>query len=498
MSDLELAAAVAGIVSGVLGLRPDTPEPHRTVVELGANSLDANRITARIAAEFGVRVRVGTVLSATVTELADNVERMLRERPARDGARAEAAAGDGAEALLTPAQTGIWIAQRMERDPVMYVEPVLVRLQPAISRDRAVETIRLVTTLHPALLGRVRTSPVSAPVLDESGSEPEILLRPAGASHELVAELEQTPLDVTMGPLSRFILFGDDDRIDELAVVVHHLVCDGAGLHRLLDDLWCLVAGRAPAPPGRLRFSDFLRLKRAAPADPARVERLARRLEMRLPGAEPTRHSAHPSGTAGTWCRRPIDGPLSSAIRAAAGRAGCTTFAVVAAAFAAAIGDRYGVREVPLCVGASEQYDYPQFAGVVGHYVNLVPVPVYAGREDLAGAAGAIAGAQADRDVHVSEVMAAMLGQGRGMGALVRFVVTTGRSYQDLARPPFAAVRALDTGHAKVPALLTLVEDRNGRSAAVELSARTSDLPSDGAVRLLDDLRGHLRRLASS
>jgi Condensation domain/Phosphopantetheine attachment site len=500
MSDPGSGAAVAGIVTGVLGRRPGAPSPDSSVVELGATSLDANRIAARIAAELGVRIRVATVLASTVPQLAAAVEQGLRERGT--GAATPRQEADGAP--LTPAQAGIWMAQRIERDPTMYAEPVLVRLEPAPSRGQVIEAVRIVAGLHGALLGRVRPrSAGSPPVLEESAAEPEIVLRPLGASGRLVAELEGAPIDVTRGPLCRFVLFGDPDHVGELGIVVHHLVCDGAGLHRLLGDLAAVLAARAPAAPGRLRFSDYLRMKRDAPADPVRVRGLAQRLEASLPPAEPPRGSrtAPAAGTAGTWGRVAIDDALLAAAGAAAGRAGCTTFAAVGAAFTAAIGERCGVRDIPLCVGASEQHDRAEFAGVVGHYINLVPVPVDAGAggpEGLARAAEAIGRAQADRDVHVSEVMAAMTGQGRGMGPLVRFVVTTGPSFRDLVEPPVAAIRAVDTGHAKVPVLLTLVEDGGDGEAAIELSARRSVLSSDDAALLLDDTRRNLRRFAAS
>ncbi|WP_171068790.1 non-ribosomal peptide synthetase/MFS transporter [Actinomadura geliboluensis] len=212
------------------------------IVALGADSLTAVRMLARLRSEYGVEL--------TLTEL--YAAGTLREIEARVAAAAPHAAGavdasptaadvtgpdeltDPAEATeLTGLQQDYWISEQLCPDLPAYTLGVRYRLTRPI--DRA--------TLTRALEGLVRRHPALGARFPEHEGRPRMVVNGTGVI-PLTDDPAPDRMDLAAGPVARAVLGGDGT---SLTILAHHLVFDGWSAGVLAHDLGELLA--APKDP---------------------------------------------------------------------------------------------------------------------------------------------------------------------------------------------------------------------------------------------------------
>ncbi|WP_419150800.1 amino acid adenylation domain-containing protein [Nocardia vinacea] len=252
---------VAGVFAEVLGI--DSPVgADDDFFELGGNSLVATRLAARI----------GAALDATIPAS------MIFEAPtvARLAARAESRADTGRVALtaqqrtqripLSYAQQRMWFLNRLDPGSAAYSIPIVLRLSGKLNLDAlraAVEDVltrhEVLRTVYPYGEGEpsqvvLPTAEAIAPVTVTSVAEYELA--------EALSAFVSTVFDVTVEAPVRLRLFelGPNEWI--LAVVVHHISCDGASLGPLAQDMMAAytahLVGETPSrPPLPVQYADY-------------------------------------------------------------------------------------------------------------------------------------------------------------------------------------------------------------------------------------------------
>ncbi|WP_063763797.1 non-ribosomal peptide synthetase/MFS transporter [Actinoplanes subtropicus] len=354
------------------------------VFDLGAHSLLATRVRAQLCAATGADVPLHALFThRTVRELAAAVDALLRDggRPAEP----ILAQPPGPEPVpLSFEQERIWFLQQLDPADASYNIPVAVRLRGPLDADRLEQALHQLVARHESLRTRFPTvggQPVqevtrdlAAPVDRRSGD--------LDAARALVAERANAPFDLESGPLLRTLLVevGPDEHV--LAIVVHHIVGDGASIGVLLGELAALYGGQPLAPPP-IRYADFVRWQRSH-FDEAERERLRAHWQARLAGVPPLelptdRPRPPVRTTRGGQVRHPLPAALSDALRARSRAERCTLFMTLLTAFEVVLGMHSGQDD--FCVGAPfAGRDRVELEPLVGHLVNTVVL-----RADLAG-----------------------------------------------------------------------------------------------------------------
>ncbi|HWO66848.1 MAG TPA: amino acid adenylation domain-containing protein [Umezawaea sp.] len=156
----------------------------------------------------------------------------------------------GQERPLTPAEERLWFAERLHPGSPLYHIAALYRIPGRIDVPRLRTALDALVARHDGLRrgfeapGRAVTSAratVSCRWLDAFGL-PESTVR------DLIDEHARLPFDLADPPLLRALAVDRGDEDDLLLLTVHHLVCDGASLAILEDDLGRLYSGAEVEP----------------------------------------------------------------------------------------------------------------------------------------------------------------------------------------------------------------------------------------------------------
>ncbi|MGW0327058.1 amino acid adenylation domain-containing protein [Nocardia sp. NPDC003183] len=252
---------VAGVFADVLG--NDGPVgADDDFFDLGGNSLVATRVAARIGAALDVTIPVSMIFEAPTVE--------------RLAARAESHADTGRVALtaqprpqripLSYAQQRMWFLNRLEPGSAAYSIPMVLRLSGQLDLDAlraAIEDVldrhEVLRTVYPYADGEPSQVVLSAadaypPLTVTSVAEPELA--------ESLSAFVSTVFDVTVEAPVRVRLFelGRDEWV--LAVVVHHIACDGSSLGPLARDMMTAytahLLGESPSrPPLPVQYADY-------------------------------------------------------------------------------------------------------------------------------------------------------------------------------------------------------------------------------------------------
>ncbi|WP_280254786.1 condensation domain-containing protein, partial [Nocardia wallacei] len=262
---------VAGVFAEVLGA--DRVGLDDDFFALGGNSLIATQVAARIGTALETQVPVRTVFEAsTVAGLAAKVE-----QHAGAGGRPALVAVDRPERIpLSLAQQRMWFLNRFDQQSAAYNVPVAVRLSGELDLDALRAAIGDLITRH-EVLRTVYPETSAGPsqvILPAEQAVPELAVVPvaAAAVETALVEFSARVFDVTAEVPMRVQLFEITDansagnpgaaREHVLAMVAHHICCDGSSMATLTRDLMtAFVARRAGTVPGwaplAVQYADF-------------------------------------------------------------------------------------------------------------------------------------------------------------------------------------------------------------------------------------------------
>ncbi len=285
------------------------------------------------------------------------------------------------ELPLTRAQEGL-LVEWLNSDATVYQDGMLVRLDLPCSVDDLAAAIRGLGAVHPVLRtqididaigAEVRISAktdVSVMVCDDRGGDPDAGMDRARA---WIGRLRGERFDLLLDPLLRFRVGTLADGTYTVAIVGHHVICDGWSLSVLVRDIVDVCLGRADLTALVARGRQHLRILAATPAiEAADIDRY--------------RNGAVPSTSTGA-ARRVVDaagadGPIieRSATVGPALHRRAVTFArtaqtpvksVYVAAHLAAVAESDAAGDVmSACVTLSGRPDMPEAQTCVGYFVR--------------------------------------------------------------------------------------------------------------------------------
>ncbi|MFH5230221.1 amino acid adenylation domain-containing protein, partial [Antrihabitans spumae] len=257
-----LEQTVAEVFADVLDTSPIGA--HDNFFELGGNSLMATSVTARLSSILGWRIGARELFSAsTVAGLAARIEAM----PAGDHKSKEIVARPRPARLpLSYAQQRMWFLGQFEASSAVYNVPLVVRLVGDLDTDAINAALADVISRHESLRTIYPTidgEPVQQ-ILDAGDAAIEIAFAHVDSTELVpnVAEVAGRGFDLAGEIPVRVSLFEVDPSDHVLAVVIHHIACDGSSLGPLARDVMIAYEarsrGESPAfAPLPVQYADY-------------------------------------------------------------------------------------------------------------------------------------------------------------------------------------------------------------------------------------------------
>lgn len=316
-------------------------------------------------------------------------EALRPEAPRPEARPAEAPRPPPAEPAgypLSENQKLLLLAYQMDPESTAYNVPLSLGLRNQVSAARLREALGVLVARYPVLSTRVVLSPDGPrQVLQDDFAIP--------LTHEDVGDIDDDalahrlaltslrPLPLVDHPLVQATLLRRHRRDHGLSLVLHHAICDGLTLNRLLDDLEALLGAPEPAlpraaarpEPGTASYRDFVEHQQAMLASPWAREAEAfwrRQLEGFAPGPGAATRVAGRVPTVTFSAALGAEG--ASGIARVAAALKVTPFAVVLAAYAVALARYLERRDVVVALPFAGRPE-ARFRDSFGYFVNLIP-----------------------------------------------------------------------------------------------------------------------------
>ncbi|MFT4041889.1 MAG: amino acid adenylation domain-containing protein [Gordonia sp. (in: high G+C Gram-positive bacteria)] len=361
-----ITAMVIEAMAEVLGVSVSAADDFFMI---GGTSLSATRMASEVSRRIDVRIPTRLVFeNPTAAGLAAAIEIAVEENSSVGEAGATTAAGAGSrvgELPLAPTQRRMWLSAQLLSEVPIYAVPTLVPIPAGVARQRVLDAIRTVVVRHPALRTRYRATP-DGPRQEILGHwQPEIrdTVRP-----EDLAE----PFDLTVEPPVRVWILGDADTPTAVMILAHHIAFDGESAAIVYNELTALFAGAAldALPIGFDVLTRRLVAEELATHD-GQLNFWAHALDgysgvLDLVPARPAVRDLRTSTADFS-----LGAELSESVIAAARRHRASTFHILHAATALALGAQAGTDDVAVATPTSLRRDL-ESAGTVGMLVCTV------------------------------------------------------------------------------------------------------------------------------
>ncbi|MCO5968360.1 non-ribosomal peptide synthetase [Actinoallomurus soli] len=269
---------------------------------------------------------------------------------------------------LSVAQHQFWLLDRMNPGGSEWNAPLFVRLPAALTPQDVDAVLTALVERHEIL----RTRYVA-----DDGEPRQVIDPPAPVGARVVdgpVDLDDElgrGFDLAEGPVWRAVLFRNPGEDHLLALVIHHIACDGWSSAVLARDIRDLAEGRRPAPPP-IQYADYGAWHRTHGVDESQLaywrERLAGLKPLELPTDRPRPARRDALGSAVTFA---VPAELMAALEAVGRRRQATPYTVLLTALASLLG-RYGAGwDVPIGTSVTGR-TRPEFHDVVGVFLNTV------------------------------------------------------------------------------------------------------------------------------
>ncbi len=402
-----VAASLKSLFSQLSGLGVASIDSRTSFTELGFDSLFLTQVSQAIEKQFKAKVPFGQLLErfSTLELLANHLcgcAAGVEDSPAQPfaadcrvdvttpGAVRQSPAPEANRAPLTEAQKEIWYAaQHSDQASCVFNESNMLYLKGVLDTDLLRKSIQQVVDRHESL--RTTFSPdgdvqevqpvwrIEVPLIDLSGDrESEQQAR----MEEMLREDARQPFDLARGPLLRCRLARFHPQFHVLLFTVHHLVCDGASLGIILNEMSEIYSGeRRGMPcelPPALRYVDYARKQASLLQSPEKqraehywldqFKTVPPALELPLDFPRPAEATF-----SGGWEFRPLKTHLCRELSKISARQKCTLFQTFLAAYYVLLHRLTGQEEIVVGVPTAERSDEGN-EKLVGHCVNFLPL----------------------------------------------------------------------------------------------------------------------------
>lgn len=397
---------------------------------------------------------------------------------------------------LSSAQRRQWFLWQLDPQSTAYHIQGALRITGALNAEAMRDAIAGLGQRHESLrtLFRARSSGDVEQIVQLGGS---LDLQLIDLSHAAITEgeahltaalrtLNAQPFDLTHGPLARATLVRLADEVHVLALVMHHIVSDGASMQILVDELAMRYAARlagdgAPTLPSlAIQYVDHAAWQHGNPDQEAHERQLAywrQQLEVAPGEAQPvlvlpTDHPRQPVARyRAAQHRFELPAELLVGLRGQAEAQGTTLFTVLLAAFQALLYRYTGQNDIRVGVPVANR-GRPELQGVVGFFVNTLVLRLRLdGRTSLAQvlaqAKEAALGAQANQDLPFEQLVEGLQPE-RSLSHSPLFQVLFNHLQEDL--------RTLQ----KLPGWQVVAEASAVEDAQFELSVELRERPDGG------------------
>jgi amino acid adenylation domain-containing protein len=496
--ETEVERRLAEIWCSVLGVEDVGAEDD--FFSLGADSLQAVRVIARVHLELGVELPLKAFLDgATVAELAERVEAGTADEAARlpeprhEDRSASQRAGIGEERLWLLAQIqpesasayNVWsalrIGGRLEE----------AKLQAALDEILARhESLRSRFSFDAGILRREIVPVDRFPLQVVECSEEQDARR-------LLEEAAAAPFDLDAPPLARALLVHASPQEDVLLVAMHHIASDGWSLSVLRQELAHLYGGSSEGLPELpLGYRDAVAWQRQLldqeAFDPGlefwreKLEGVPPALELPLDRPRPRRQSFR-----GGRVSLELEPRSWQELSRLAQEENATPFMVLLAAWTALL-HRYSGQEDLVVGSPSSGRLHPATEGLIGFFVNTMPLRLRPQAQmpfrELLAQVRQVALAASDHQAvpfdKIVEQLDLPRDQGRPPLAQVFFAFQSFPESEEPIGGFPTSVYELHNGTAKFDAILEVTHRPHGTVATLEYA--TDLFEAETAARLLD------------
>jgi len=397
----------------------------------GGSSLTATQAAARISAHWQIDFPARTLFEQPRLEACATAIRQLQSQgswPQRAPIPVLSAERRLLPMPLSHAQERQWFLWRVDPHSAAYHMSGALRLTGVLNADALQAALDDLVARHDSLR-TVFSAAVDGRAeqwVKPSGSVPLAIIDLRGESDEQLAEstrrLKAEPFDLTQGPLLRAALIRTTDDTHVLAVVMHHIISDGASMQLLIDEL---AAGYAAYSTGeiqsqiapRIQYADYALWQREWLASGEGERQLAWwRAHLGDTHAVLDLRTDHPrkpqAAYSGARHRFELPANLLGKLRGAADTHGATLFMVLLAGFQSLLHRYTGQEDIRIGAPIANR-NRMEVEGVVGLLVNTLVLrnPIHgrlSASRVLAQAREAVLGAQANQDLPFEQLVHAL------------------------------------------------------------------------------------------
>ncbi|TAN51400.1 MAG: hypothetical protein EPN21_06740, partial [Methylococcaceae bacterium] len=287
-------------------------------------------------------------------------------------------------------QRAMWTVQHLEPDSLVYNLHLALRVEGALDAKRLRQAFALLLQRHAALrtLYDAEAVPrvVAPDALPDGFSSVDACDWTEAMLQDDMARRVRQPFELAQGPLLCATLYDHDAAGHTLLLCAHHIALDLWSVLILIDELQTAYAalgeGQPPAWPAlQADYADFIEWQQrylAAPEAATAWDYWREQLAGELPVlALPTDHERPKAPDyRGASVASRLDSATTEALQALARRHGVSLFTLLLAAYKVLLHRYCGQDDVIVGVPAAGRCQ-ARFAGVVGNFVNPLPLRTY-------------------------------------------------------------------------------------------------------------------------
>lgn len=379
---------VAEIWSELLGREEISVDDN--FFELGGHSLMAITASVRFKDRLGAQVGTRDIFDHPV--LADLAE-FLRKRPRSQPSALPplVAASRRDRAVPSFAQQRLWFVEQVEGPSAVYHMPMVMRLDRRFGEEAVRNALTALQRRHGSL--RTAFSEVNGMPRSVVAREIEVPMRvvdlgrsAAGGPRaieqrceKLIGEELEEPFDLAQAPLYRAVLLRLPEGDHVLAVILHHVICDGWSIGVLQREFASLLRDAdAALPELPFDYGDYSHWYRGwleSGALKPHIEHWRTKLQgvpevLSLRPGEPRPDERRQEGRT---IEAVFEESLIAELEAVANAQGCTLFMAMLAAFKVLLARHSGQSDIVVGTPAANR-PLSELEGMVGLFVNMLPL----------------------------------------------------------------------------------------------------------------------------